>query len=104
VAEAIPLLQRAQASIVGSSNEVVRWWLAHLLLQTRRSREARAYFASFWHTGLRLDIPASYYLALIDQELGNNSDARAEYAAFARAWRAADPALQPMVRQAAGGR
>ena len=101
-AEAIPLLQQAQASIVQGSNEVVRWWIAQYLLQTRRPREARSYFASFWHTGFALDIPANYYLAVIDQELGNTSEARAEYAVFARAWRAADAALQPLVRQAGG--
>ncbi|HSL70176.1 MAG TPA: hypothetical protein VK864_08025, partial [Longimicrobiales bacterium] len=98
--QAIAALKQAQTQLQGEPNQMVRWWIAQLFLQSGRPREARPYFASFWHTGMRIDIPASLYLGRIDEALGRRETALAEYARFARAWRDADSAVQPMVREA----
>ena len=96
VEQGIRMLQSLQPQLRGSA--VVRWWLGELLLENGRPREARVYFASYW--GDKEGIPASYFLARIDEQLGNRAQARAEYARFADGWRNADREVQPYVAEA----
>jgi class 3 adenylate cyclase/tetratricopeptide (TPR) repeat protein len=98
--EAMRLLQTAQRHATGQRapgaiNEVVRWWLADLAAELGRFREAERYLRSFW-----LDPLAAYRLAKVYEQLKDYDKARAAYELFARAWRDADPELQPMVVEA----
>jgi class 3 adenylate cyclase/tetratricopeptide (TPR) repeat protein len=76
-------------------NDILRWWLGKLLLEMERPREAERYFRSFWQDPL-----AAYYLGKINEELEEPAKAREAYALFLYAWREADPALEPLVRDA----
>jgi class 3 adenylate cyclase/tetratricopeptide (TPR) repeat protein len=76
-------------------NDILRWWLGKLLLEMERPREAEHYFRSFWQDPL-----AVYYLGKINEELEEPARAREDYALFLYAWQEADPALQPLVREA----
>jgi hypothetical protein len=97
---AIQVLVAIQPRLSSSGNKIVRWWLGNFLLQANRPLEARKYFASFWDWQHGHPIPASFYLARIDDQLGNRADARAKYARFVRAWRNADRDVQPRVAEA----
>nr|MBA2563882.1 hypothetical protein [Gemmatimonadota bacterium] len=76
-------------------NDIVRWWLGKLLLEMERPREAERYFRSFWQDPLAL-----YHAGKINEELEEPARARDAYTLFLHAWREADPALQPLVREA----
>jgi tetratricopeptide (TPR) repeat protein len=98
--EAAKILDQARLQATGYAsrqtvNEMIRFWLAHLMKQLGHPQEAARYYRS-----LRPDPWASYHLGRIYEELGEIADARHEYEAFVAAWRDADPELQPKVAEA----
>lgn len=98
--QALVLLSEAQREATGyaereTANETIRWWLATLLLEMDRPREAAGYLASF-----RGDPLAAYRLGTLYERLGDRERARAAYATFLEAWKAPDPELATMVEGA----
>jgi len=69
----------------------IRWWLAKLLREEGRLREAAVYFES--HRGGLLHSYANYQLGGVYEELGEREKARAAYIRFLQAWEEADPDL-----------
>jgi class 3 adenylate cyclase/TolB-like protein len=99
-AEALTALERAQKEILGvgvaeEANAVVRWWIGELLVEMDRPREAERWFRSFWYDPL-----ARYQLGKIHESLGDEEQARRDYAYFAEAWKDADPELRLRVEEA----
>ena len=101
---ALRLLQRSQPLAVGGGQRAVvnmrlRWWLAKLLLEMGRPREALPYFDSLTKSWF----PADYQRARIYEQLGMAERARDAYAVFLDQYQHADTVFQPMVRDAGAG-
>jgi tetratricopeptide (TPR) repeat protein len=98
--EAARLLEEARLQATGYGareivNETIRFWLARLMEQLGRPKEAARYYRSLWFDPL-----ATYHLARFYEQLGEFSESRREYEAFIAAWANADPELQPRVTEA----
>lgn len=96
--QALPLLQSSQRRALGgrSVNDLLRWWLARLLVEMGRPREALPYFESL--TGDWL--PADYDRARLYEQIGMAEQAREAYARFLAARQHADADFQPMIQNA----
>jgi hypothetical protein len=74
---------------------VLRIWLGRLLVELGRPEEALPYFESFW-----LEPIASFYRGTIQAAAGRTGVARRELEIFLRAWKDADPEMEPLVSRA----
>jgi class 3 adenylate cyclase/tetratricopeptide (TPR) repeat protein len=75
-----------------SVNDVIRWWLAEILVEQGKLHEAERYYDSLWiHT-------MSYQrLGDLYAESGDREKAREAYELFLTAWRDSEPEMQPTV-------
>ncbi len=98
---ALPLLQAAQRGAHGSSrrallNATLRWWVARLLLEMDRPRDALPYLESLaghW-------LPADYERGRVYERLGKAGEAREAYAQFLAPRGEVDAVFRPMVEEA----
>jgi tetratricopeptide (TPR) repeat protein/TolB-like protein len=94
---ALPALLDAQRRATGHAEEgqpnvFLRWWIAELLLELDRPREAERYLESLtWYEPM-----ARLRLARLYEELEEFEKAREEYELFAAAWADPDPELRPL--------
>jgi hypothetical protein len=97
---ALRLLKDGQRRTAGTGtvsgatlNETIRSWIADLLLETGKPREAVVWLESLWNDPL-----AAGRLAPVYEEIGETEKAREALALVASAWRDADPALRQRAR------
>lgn len=102
--EVVEILQAPGPRTLPEEN---RWMLARALDETGRDEEALTWYGSFDGEvdGPRGKLtppfaPAHYYRGRIREERGEAELAASHYARFLEVWRAPDPALRPMVRDA----
>jgi len=104
--EAARVLDEARLQTAGgitstTPNQIIRWWLAELTLETGQLERAAVLFLSLSHgEGVLTDPMALRRLARVQEELGRLDEARANYDWFALAWRDADPAMRGLVEEA----
>ena len=79
----------------GGADRAVSWWLGTLYLEMDRPRDALPHFEKFWPEPL-----GAYQLGKVYEALNDHVKAREMYAFVVEYWRDADPALQPIVREA----
>jgi serine/threonine-protein kinase len=92
--QALAVFQRQQATGV-FFDEDLRWWIARILLELDRPREAERYWLSLGSSPW-----AQLQLARIYEELGEHEKARRAWELVATGWHDADPELQPKVEEA----
>jgi tetratricopeptide (TPR) repeat protein len=96
-AEALPVLEDAARRATGYGPEAqpsafLRWWIAEILLELDRPREAERYLASLaWYEPM-----AHLRLGRLYEELEEWEKARTSYELFATAWADPDPELRPL--------
>ncbi len=82
-------------------NDVIRWWIAEILVEQGKLHEAEPYFES-----LRIHTMSDKRRGDLYAELGEADEAREAYERFLMAWRDAEPEMAPIVagaRQAVAG-
>lgn len=103
-AEARRLLDQARLSITGheeTANQMIRWWLGEILIQSGEPREAVRYFTALADGEAVVSDPvAAYRLGQLHEQLGEYREAREAYEYFLAAWRDPDPALRPWAEKA----
>ncbi len=102
---ALTELQAAQREAVGwdfrrDANRVIRWWIARLLVDMGRDREAEPYYVSLVLYHNLQDPYPMLELAQLYERLGEREKAKERYEAVLLEWKDADPALQPRVAEA----
>ena len=96
-AEALPVLEDAARRATGYGPEAqpsafLRWWIAEILLELDRPREAERYLVSLaWYEPM-----AHLRLGRLYEELEEWEKARTSYELFATAWSDPDPELRPL--------
>lgn len=92
------LLQSSQRRALGGRgvNDTLRWWLARLLVEMGRPREALPYFESLRGSWL----PADYERGRLYEQAGMAKQAREAYALFLAPRPQADSVFQPMIQDA----
>jgi hypothetical protein len=80
---------------VWAADRAVSWWLGTQYLEMDRPRDALPHFEKFWPEPL-----GAYQLGKVYEALDDPVKAREMYAFVVEYWRDADPALQPIVREA----
>lgn len=98
---ALRLLQGSQRQAHGGQgiNEILRWWLGRLYLETEQPRDALPYFESLEGNWL----PADYESGRLYEQLGMTSQAQEAYARFLAPRQEADAVFQPMIQEARAG-
>lgn len=106
-AEAIGLMERGRLEEAAAAFEALRspwwthrWWLGQIYLELGRPRDAIQWLNTFVSISGAYWPLAHLYLGKAFEELGDDEQARASYAAFLDMWRDADPELQPLVEEA----
>ncbi|MBA3583561.1 MAG: tetratricopeptide repeat protein, partial [Gemmatimonadetes bacterium] len=105
-AEARRLLDQARLSITGhfdeeTANQMIRWWLGEILIQSGEPREAVRYFTALADGEAVVSDPvAAYRLGRLHEQLGEYREARGAYEYFLTAWRDPDPSLRPWAEKA----
>lgn len=96
--DALRLLRSSQRRAHGGRgvNDLLRWWLARLLVELQRPREALRYFESLTGTWL----PANYHGARLYEQAGMTQQARDAYARFLASLPQADAVFHPMMQDA----
>ena len=103
--EARRILDEARVTVTGhfdeeGANQMIRWWLAEILVQGGEPREAVRYFTALASgAGFVTDPVAAYRLGQLHEQLGERGEAVEAYQDFLAAWRDPDPSLRRRVEE-----
>lgn len=106
LADARRILDEARVTVTGhfdeeGANQMIRWWLGEILVQSDEPREAVRYFTALASGAAFVTDPvAAYRLGQLHEQLGDRDEAVAAYRDFLAAWRDPDPSLRPWAEEA----